>query len=235
MKSKFFTSIAFALYLVAAMAAPEAHAQFVVSTPDADAELTTANVSLGTQAVAAVKTAATTADMLGVAKDTFSAIGSGVTIFGNQAFQSDDSLGGDAKTALNLMNGGSSGAGGIAQTIRSASSSLDKSFFSKVNPFAKNTLSNDMDSAASSMAANEDIYTHAAAHTAELEKLRLQVTTTVSLKEAADLNARIQLETADITNEMVKVQALQNMEGHNDKVREVQTKQQLFGRNSKTY
>lgn len=235
MKSKFLTSIAFGLFLATALVAPRAHAQFVVDAPTADAELITANATLATQAAAAVKTASTTAEALGVAKDTLGAIGSGITTFGNQAFQADDSLPGDAQGALNLMNSGSGGAGGIAQTIRSASSSLDKSFFSKVNPFAKSTLSNDMDSAASSTAANEDIYAHAKAHTATLESLRLKVATTTNLKETADLTARIQLETADITNELVKVQALENMEDHNDQVRKIQTKQQLFGRNSKSY
>jgi type IV secretion system protein VirB5 len=229
-----FIPIATVALFFALFATPAAHAQFAVSTPDADAELTTANISLAAQAVSAAKTAATVSEALGVAKDTYDAIGSGNTIFGNLSFQPDDSLPGDARSTLNLV-GSTGAASDVARSIRQDASSIDKPFFGKVNPFAKNTLSGDMDSAVSAAAANEDIYANAKLHAATLERLRVQIGTTTSLKDTADLSARIQLENADIANELVKVQALENMEEHNDKVRELQTKQSLFGRNSRSY
>jgi hypothetical protein len=233
MKSKFFTSIAFGLFLAASLVAPHANAQFVVDAPTADAELVTANVSLGAQVVSAAKTAASTTEALGVAKDTFDAIGSGITAFGNQVFQADDSLP-DAKGTLNLMNS-TGAASDIARAAQKDASSLGEPYFAKVSKTVTGGLDADMNSAASSMAANQDVFANAKLHTAALEKLRLSLTTTTNLKQTADLQARIQLETADITNELVKVQALENMEEHNDKVREIQTKQKMFGRNSKSY
>jgi hypothetical protein len=233
MKSRF-TSVAFGLFLATALFVPRAHAQLVVDAPTADAELVTADAALATDVVEDTKTATTVTEALGVAKNTLTAIGSGVTTFGDLAFQADDSLPADAAGTLDLMSS-TGAASDIARTVQKASSSLDQPFFSKVIPFAKSMLSNDMDSAASSTAANEDIYLNAKAHTVVLEKLRAQIATTVDLKETEDLAARIQLENADITNEMVKAQALQNMENNNDKVRTLQTKQQMFGRNSRTY
>jgi hypothetical protein len=234
MKYMSFPVLAFGLFLVAALVAPDAKAQFVVSTPDADTELTAANGSLITQIAIATKTAASAADTVDRLNDVKSAIGSGATQFGNLSFQPDDSLPGNARGTLNLMSS-SGAASDIARSIQKDSSSTSQSFFSKVNPFAKGNMSADLDSAASSMAANEDIYENAVQHSARLDAMRLKIATTSSLKDTADLAARIQLETADITNELVKTQALENMEEHADKVREVQTKQKMFGRNSRSY
>jgi hypothetical protein len=233
MKSKFFTSIAFGLILATSLVAPRANAQEVVLTPDADALLGTLNATADEEAGADTKTAITTGEMLTVAHNTLDAIGSGITAFGNQAFQANDSLP-DARGSLNLM-GSSGAASDIARTAQKDASSLAQSFMSKVNPFAKTNMGNDLDAAASSVGANEDVYAQAKAHTAKLEQLRLQIATATTVKDTMDLNARINLETADITNEMVKVQALENMEEHNDKLREMQTKQKMFGRNSKSY
>lgn len=231
---RFFRYLSLAVLIVAGFAAPGAHAQFVVDAPTADAELTTANVTLGAQLTAAAKTAVSSGEAVVKLGEIASDIGSGATVFGNLAFQSNDSLPGDGASTLDLTNG-SGAASDSARSIQKQSSSIGEAFFSKVKPFAKNLLSGDMNSASSAMAANEDVYEKAKLHTTQLETLRTKIATTVSVKDALDLNARIQLETADVTNELVKVQALENMEGHSDQVRQQKTKQSLFGRNSRSY
>jgi type IV secretion system protein VirB5 len=234
MTSKWLTSVAVTLFLATSFFAPRSNAQFVVDAPLADAQLVTANVSLATQIAIATKTAASAAETVSKLNDVKDAIGSGITEFGNLSFQPDDSLPGNAKASLNLMSS-TGAASDMARSIQKDNSSTSQSFFSKVNPFAKGNMSADLDSAASSMAASEDIYENAVKHSARLEALRARIATATSLKDAADLTARIQLETADITNELVKAQALEHMEEHSDKVREIQTKQKMFGRNSRSY
>jgi type IV secretion system protein VirB5 len=119
-------------------------------------------------------------------------------------------------------------AGAIADTVRTQASQLGQPYFDGVSPEVTNTLGNDMNVAVNGQALNSQAYDATADRFTQIEQLRDQINGTHDLKGIAELQARIGIETANLLNELIRVQTMNGMLLHQQQVQTQQERQQSY-------
>lgn len=127
---------------------------------------------------------------------------------------------------LAMMPTGATGT--IANTVRAQSNQLGQPYFDGVSPAVTTTLGNDMNTAVNGQALNSQAYDATADRFTQIEQLRDQINSTTDLKGIAELQARIGIETANLLNELIRVQTMNGMLLHQQQVQTQNERQQAY-------
>lgn len=127
---------------------------------------------------------------------------------------------------LAAMQGGQ--VGQIANQIKQEASELSQPQFANVDQSVKDDLSTTMGQAANAQALNAQTYNDSANRFQQISNLMNQINTTTDPKGIAELQARIGVENANLTNELIKLQAMNAMVAQQQKVQQEHERQEYY-------
>lgn len=125
-----------------------------------------------------------------------------------------------------IENGGE--VGSLAEQIREASSKLDEEYFGDVDGDIKKGLNDSMGKSATGQALNAEIYDSSKERMERLVELADEVNSAQDLKAISDLQARIAIENGMLTNELLRLQAMNAMAENERRVLAQQSLQETF-------
>lgn len=138
------------------------------------------------------------------------------------------------RETLALMEGGGE-TGQLAKSIRDEASLLGEPYFADVSQDTKDALSRQMGAAAGAQALNARVYDQTSDRFERLAALQSQINQAQDLKASADLQARVQVEQAMLTNELIKLQAMNAMLAESQRVQDQRTQEENFRMSSVDY
>jgi type IV secretion system protein VirB5 len=113
--------------------------------------------------------------------------------------------------------------GDLSKQIRESASLLDKDFFADVDQAIKDSLDQSMSAYTDQQALNQSFYDTATSRAQKMESLANQIDSASDMKAISDLQARVAVEQAQLTNELIKMQSLNQIA---QQKRETQAQQQ---------
>lgn len=128
---------------------------------------------------------------------------------------------------LAAMEGGGS-VGSLATSIAEQASQLDDEHFNGVLDEVTASLRSNLEHDASAQALNAQIYDNSGDRFERLQGLMGEINSTQDMKAIGDLQARLQVETGMLTNELIKLQAMNAMIAKRDSIQESQAIQDSF-------
>lgn len=124
------------------------------------------------------------------------------------------------ETLASMQNGE---LGDLSKQIRQTASLLDEDFFADVDEAIKDSLDKSMSGYTDQQALNQSFYDTATARAQKMESLANQIDSASDMKAISDLQARVAVEQAQLTNELIKMQSLNQIA---QQKRETQAQQQ---------
>lgn len=118
--------------------------------------------------------------------------------------------------------------GNLSREIRQSASLLDKDFFADVDQAIKDGFDAKMASHTDQQAMNQTFYDTATQRAQKMEQLANQVDAAADLKAISDLQARIAIESAQLNNELIKLQSLNQVAQQQRETRQQQMHQRAF-------
>ncbi len=118
--------------------------------------------------------------------------------------------------------------GDLSREIRETASLLDEDFFADVDQAIKDSLDESMASHTDQQAANQSFYDSATQRAQKMEQLANQIDGAADMKAISDLQARVAIEQAQLTNELIKLQSLNSIAQQQRETRAQQQQQQAF-------
>jgi len=120
---------------------------------------------------------------------------------------------------LAAIEGGGS-VGSLATSIAEQASQLDDEHFNGVLDEVTASLRSNLEHDASAQALNAQIYDNSGDRFERLQGLMGEINSAQDMKAIADLQARLQVETGMLTNELIKLQAMNAMIAKRDSIQE---------------
>lgn len=124
------------------------------------------------------------------------------------------------ETLASMQNGE---LGDLSKQIRETASLLDEDFFADVDEAIKDSLDKSMSGYTDQQALNQSFYDTATTRAQKMESLANQIDSASDMKAISDLQARVAVEQAQLTNELIKMQSLNQIA---QQKRETQAQQQ---------
>ncbi|MDF8912960.1 type IV secretion system protein, partial [Escherichia coli] len=118
--------------------------------------------------------------------------------------------------------------GNLSKEIRQTASLLDEDFFADVDQAIKDGFDARMASHTDQQAMNQTFYDTATQRAQKMEQLANQVDSASDLKAISDLQARIAIESAQLNNELIKLQSLNQITQQQRETRQQQMHQRAF-------
>jgi len=118
--------------------------------------------------------------------------------------------------------------GDISREIRQSASLLDEDFFADVDQAIKDSLDQSMAAHTDQQAVNQSFYDTATQRAQKMELLANQVDSASDMKAISDLQARINIEQVQLTNELIKLQSLNMIAQQQRETRAQQQQQAAF-------
>lgn len=131
------------------------------------------------------------------------------------------------RETLSAMEGGGAIAR-LAKSIANQASQLDDEHFDEVLGDVTESMQASLESDASAQALNAQVYDSSGDRFQRLEGLMGQINSASDMKAISDLQARLQVETNMLTNELIKLQSMNAMIAKRDSLRESQAIQSSF-------
>lgn len=128
---------------------------------------------------------------------------------------------------LAAMEGGGS-IGNLATSIAEHASQLDDEHFNDVLDEVTASLRTNLERDASAQALNAQIYDNSGDRFERLQGLMGEINSAQDMKAIGDLQARLQVETGMLTNELIKLQAMNAMIAKRDSIQESEAIQSSF-------
>ena len=128
---------------------------------------------------------------------------------------------------LAAMEGGGS-IGSLAQSIADQASQLDDEHFTDVLDDVKASLRTSLENDASAQALNAQAYDNSGDRFQRLQNLMGEINSAQDMKAISDLQARLQVETGMLMNELIKLQSMNAMIAKRDSIEESQAIQSGF-------
>lgn len=118
--------------------------------------------------------------------------------------------------------------GSLAQSIADQASQLDDEHFNDVLEDVTASLRTAMESDAGAQALNAQIYDNSGNRFERLQNLMGEINSAQDMKAISDLQARLQVETGMLMNELIKLQSMNAMIAKRDSIEESQAIQSSF-------
>lgn len=118
--------------------------------------------------------------------------------------------------------------GDLSREIRQSASLLDEDFFADVDQAVKDSLDQSMAAYTDQQAVNQSFYDTATQRAQKMEQLANQVDSASDMKAISDLQARINIEQVQLTNELIKLQSLNMIAQQQRETRAQQQQQAAF-------
>lgn len=118
--------------------------------------------------------------------------------------------------------------GDLSREIRQSASLLDEDFFADVDQAIKDSLDQSMAAHTDQQAVNQSFYDTATQRAKKMEQLANQVDSASDMKAISDLQARINIEQVQLTNELIKLQSLNTIAQQQRETRAQQQQQAAF-------
>lgn len=118
--------------------------------------------------------------------------------------------------------------GELSRSIRQEASLLNEDFFADVDQATKDSLDRSMASATDQQALNQAFYDSATQRVQKMEQLANQIDAASDMKAISDLQARIGIEQAQLTNELIKLQSLNQIAQQRNSISKQQAHQKAF-------
>lgn len=118
--------------------------------------------------------------------------------------------------------------GNLSRDIRQTASLLDQDFFADVDQAIKDGFDARMASHTDQQAMNQTFYDTATQRAQKMEQLANQVDAASDLKAISDLQARIAIESAQLNNELIKLESLNQVAQQQRETRQQQMHQRAF-------
>lgn len=128
---------------------------------------------------------------------------------------------------LAAMEGGGS-IGSLAQSIADQASQLDDEHFTEVLDDIKASLRTSLENDASAQALNAQAYDNSGDRFQRLQSLMGEINSAQDMKAISDLQARLQVETGMLMNELIKLQSMNAMIAKRDSIEESEAIQSGF-------
>ncbi|MCO5055517.1 type IV secretion system protein [Thermomonas sp.] len=128
---------------------------------------------------------------------------------------------------LAAMEGGGS-VGSLAQSIAEQASQLDDEHFNDVLDDVTASMQANLDNDASAQALNAQVYDNSGNRFERLQNLMGQIDSAQDMKAISDLQARLQVETGMLMNELIKLQSMNAMIAKRDSLQESEAIQSSF-------
>lgn len=128
---------------------------------------------------------------------------------------------------LAAMEGGGS-VGSLATSIAEHASQLDDEHFNDVLDEVTASLRTNLEHDAAAQALNAQVYDNSGNRFERLQSLMGEINSAQDMKAIADLQARLQVEIGMLTNELIKLQAMNAMIAKRDSIQESETIQSSF-------
>lgn len=129
------------------------------------------------------------------------------------------------ETLASMQNGE---LGQLSKQIRESASLLDEDFFADVDEAIKGSLDESMASYTDQQALNQSFYDTATSRAKKMESLANQIDAASDMKAISDLQARVAVEQAQLTNELIKIQSLNQIAQQKRETRAQQQQQAAF-------
>lgn len=129
------------------------------------------------------------------------------------------------ETLASMQNGE---LGNLSKQIRQTASLLDEDFFADVDQAVKDSLDQSMAAHTDQQAVNQSFYDTATQRAQKMEQLANQVDSASDMKAISDLQARINIEQVQLTNELIKLQSLNMIAQQQRETRALQQQQAAF-------
>lgn len=129
------------------------------------------------------------------------------------------------ETLASMQNGE---LGQLSKQIRESASLLDEDFFADVDEAIKGNLDESMASYTDQQALNQSFYDTATSRAQKMESLANQIDSATDMKAISDLQARVAVEQAQLTNELIKIQSLNQIAQQKRETRAQQQQQAAF-------
>ncbi len=130
------------------------------------------------------------------------------------------------ETLAAMEDGGSIGS--LATSIAEQASQLDDEHFNDVLDEVTASLRTNLENDASAQALNAQIYDNSGDRFERLQGLMGEINSAQDMKAIADLQARLQVESGMLTNELIKLQAMNAMIAKRDSIEENEAIQSSF-------
>lgn len=128
---------------------------------------------------------------------------------------------------LAAMDGGGS-IGSLARSIADQASQLDDEHFNDVLEDVTASMQANLENDASAQALNAQVYDNSGNRFERLENLMGQIDSAQDMKAISDLQARLQVETGMLMNELIKLQSMNAMIAKRDSIQESEAIQSSF-------
>jgi type IV secretion system protein VirB5 len=129
------------------------------------------------------------------------------------------------ETLASMQNGE---LGQLSKQIRESASLLDEDFFAEVDEAIKGNLDESMAAYTDQQALNQSFYDTATSRAQKMESLANQIDSASDMKAISDLQARVAVEQAQLTNELIKIQSLNQIAQQKRETRAQQQQQAAF-------
>lgn len=129
------------------------------------------------------------------------------------------------ETLASMQNGE---LGQLSKQIRESASLLDEDFFADVDEAIKESLDESMAAYTDQQALNQSFYDTATSRAEKMESLANQIDAASDMKAISDLQARVAVEQAQLTNELIKIQSLNQIAQQKRETRAQQQQQAAF-------
>lgn len=203
-------------------------AQWVVTDPIAETNLVLQYAAMLDEIVVMKEHLEEAKKSLSLSKDQLRALGEGVSDLGREAIEDyGKDIPSDWRSVLAEMTAANK-VGSIAKEIRSKSALTDRDYFSGVPDELKSDLDARMDREIASQAINSAAMDASGDRFQRFEALRDSLDGARDLKSISDLQARIQIENGMLMNELVRLQAMNQVMSSDKSVREQSGRQREF-------